>query len=147
MTPLASELAAHQRLKLELAADRAATQRVGRRPLAEALLALHAGPGLTQPAVAGGGSLLGARVEALLEGAGPPRFMPAGREVVRSLLGVGAVIALLVLVVASPAIMGDPLVPMPMNPSGTGEMAVAWLLRALVVAGAWGAVRLLTRRS
>lgn len=146
MVPVAARVADHHRLRLELAADRRAVRVAGRRALARALLAFHGEQHAVQPAIAGGASALAARIDALVEGSTAPKLLLDRAAVTRSLGGVAATALVLLLVVASPGAGPNPLLPMPMTGSGVGEMVVAWILRGVAVAVAWGAVHLLLTR-
>jgi beta-lactamase regulating signal transducer with metallopeptidase domain len=142
--PLAVALAAHQRLRNELAADRAAERRAGRRALAEALLSLHTTrPAAASPAIAGGATFLDHRIDALIDGAPTPELALPRGPLVASLAGVVLAALLLAVTVAAPAVGPDPLLAMPMDDAGLAQMAVAWVLRACVAAATWVAVRLL----
>ncbi|MEW6581335.1 MAG: M56 family metallopeptidase [Actinomycetota bacterium] len=146
IVPAAGALADIRRLRFELAADRAAVRRTGRRPLAEALLALHHPVSPPGPAtVAGGASLLSLRIDALTGEDTHPRLrLPTG-AVVRSLLGVTVVALLALLVAVGPDVRENALTPMPMDAPATLDMAVAWVLRIAAAAGVWTVARMLSR--
>jgi beta-lactamase regulating signal transducer with metallopeptidase domain len=142
IAPAARQAAEHQRLRLELAADRHATAQAGRRALAEALLALHAAPSPAgAPAIAGGDTALGARIDALALGSSPPRLVVERSIVRRSIAGLTLMGLLALAVAASPGAGSDPILPMPMNGPDSAEMALAWAMRAGAVALGWLAVR------
>ncbi len=149
MAPAARRSAEHQRLLLELAADGHSMARAGRRALGEALLALHSTPATTQaPAIAGGGTALGARIDALVPGAAAPRLVLEASVVRRSAVGLVLSALLVVTVVVSPEVGSDAVLAMPMNGSEVADMTLAWSLRVVVVALGWiGARRWLRARS
>jgi Zn-dependent protease with chaperone function len=95
IAPVASALAARQRLRRELHADAAAVRQVGRRALASALLALNEPQGSLPPGVAAGDTLLGHRVAALDGGDASGLTVPTG-AIVRTALGIGLVMLLAV---------------------------------------------------
>ena len=136
--PAAREAAEHQHLRRELAADRHASSRCGRRALAEALLALHAmPPGAFGPAVAGAASALGARVDALASGGTVPLLDVDRTARRRSIVGLAAVALLLLAAIAGPRLGPEAMVAMPVSTLGTVDMAVACALRgAAIVLGA-----------
>ena len=133
------------RLRLEVAADRAAARYVGRRALAEALLALHVQPA-TSHAVAGGASELTARIDALVGGSTPPRLTIGRAAALRSFLGLTLSVALVAIAVTGPGVGPDAVAPMPMSGADFADMGLAWGLRIAVVVLAWKAVRCLLNR-
>ena len=142
IAPAARRTAELQRLRHELAADRHARAWAGRRALAEALLALHAAPEAAgAPAIAGGGTALGARIDALVPGASPPRLVVEPTVVRRSAVGFALAALLIVVVVVSPGTGSDAIAPMPMNGLDLADMVVAWTLRGIVVALSWTSIR------
>jgi beta-lactamase regulating signal transducer with metallopeptidase domain len=143
VAPAARRAAELERLRHELAADRFARARAGRRALAEALLVLHAMPGASTitPAIAGGGTALGTRIDALVPGATAPRLAIEPTFVRRSAAGFALAAVLVAVVVASPGVHSDAIAPMPMNGPEMADMAVAWCLRGFVVALSWLGVR------
>ena len=147
VVPAARRGAEHVRLRFELAADRAAVRGAGRRALGEALLALHAAP---QPvrshAVAGGGSVLAARIDALVGGSAPPRLTLERAVRVRSVVGLTLSFLLVAVAVAGPGVGSDPVLPMPMHPSDFADMGLAWGLRLAAAGFAWKAARFLLNR-
>ena len=97
IAPVATALAARQRLRRELHADAAAVRQVGRRALAAALLALNE-PATPLPAgVAAGDALLGHRVAALSSGGAPAPLGVSTGAVVRTGIGIAAAAALIAL--------------------------------------------------
>lgn len=142
LAPAARRTAEHQRLRFELAADSHATAYAGRRALAEALLALHATPESTgTPAIAGGGTALGARIDALVPGAIPPCLLVEASVLRRSAAGLTLAALLVVVAVLSPATSSDAIAPMPMRVTDLADMAIAWGLRGVVVTLGWIGVR------
>lgn len=142
IVPAARRSAELQRLRYELAADRYASARAGRRAVAEALLAFHAPPEAAgAPAVAGGGTTLGARIDALAPNATPPRLVVESSVVRHSALGVALTALLVTAVLVSPGTGPDAIAAMPMNGLGLADMALAWGLRGIVVALGWIGVR------
>lgn len=142
IVPAARRTAEHQRLRYEFAADECARSWAGRRALAEALLAFHSAPGSAgAPAIAGGGTALGARIDALVPGASPPRIAVESSVVRRSAVGSMLVALLILIVVVSPGTDSDAIAPMPMNGTDLADMAIAWGLRGVVVALGWIGVR------
>jgi beta-lactamase regulating signal transducer with metallopeptidase domain len=147
LAPAASAVAAHRRLHCELAADRQAARQAGPRALAGALLAMHhAQPSAAHAALAGGASLLQARVDAL-HGAAAPRLRLPAATLARTLLGAALAAGVLAGLAVAPAASADPLLPMPMDLEGTLEMAFALAARAAaLVALAVGVSVVLGRR-
>ncbi len=147
VVPAARRGAEYLRLRFELAADRAAVRAAGRRALGEALLALHAAP---QPvrshAVAGSGSVLATRIDALVTGSAAPRFSVERAAGVRSIVGVALSLLLVAAAVAGPGVGSHPVVSMPMRPADVADMALAWGLRLAAVGFAWKAARFLLDR-
>ena len=142
IVPAARRTAEHQRLRYELAADKCASAWVGRRALAEALLAFHsASESAGAPAIAGGGTALGARIDALVPGASPPCLVVEPSVVRRSAVGLMLAALLVVVVVVSPGTSSDAIAPMPMNGADLADMVIAWGLRGVVVALGWIGVR------
>jgi len=142
IVPAARRTAEHQRLRHELAADDHARDWAGRRALAEALLALHSIPETPgAPAIAGGLTTLGARIEALVPGASPPRLVIEPSAARRSVIGSALAALLVVIAVVSPAASTDAIAPMPMNGADLADMVLAWGLRGVVVAIVWIGVR------
>jgi beta-lactamase regulating signal transducer with metallopeptidase domain len=142
IVPAARRTAELERLRYELAADECARAWAGRRPLAEALLAFHSTPEPAgAPAIAGGGTALGARIDALVPGARPPRPILEPSVVRRSIIGSTLAALLVVVVVAGPGMNADAIAPMPMNGADLADMAIAWGLRGVVVAVGWIGVR------
>ena len=138
IAPAARRTAEHQRLRYELAADEYASAWAGRRALAEALLAFHsASESAGAPAIAGGGTTLGARIDALVPGARPPRTVVEPSVVRRSAVGLTLAALLVVVVVMSPGTSSDGIAPMPMNGAELVDMAIAWGLRGVVLALGW----------
>lgn len=142
MAPAARRGADHLRLRLEVAADRAAARYAGRRALAEALLALHVQP-VASHAVAGGSSELAARIDALVSGSAPPRLAVGRAVTVESILGLALSLALVAVAVAGPGVGPDPVAPMPMRGSDFADMGLAWGLRLAAVVLAWKTARFL----
>ena len=141
IAPAARRAAEDQRLRLELAADEYATRIAGRRALAEALLGLHSQPPLRPtPAIAGSGTFLTMRIEALMAGAEPAQLI-AKHPRRRSVIGLVLIALLILTVVASPSVGPNPILPMPMNVPGLAEMTLAWAFRAAAVALGWVVVR------
>jgi len=145
IAPAARRGADHLRLRLEVAADRAAARYAGRRALAEALLALHVQPAASH-AVAGGASELAARIDALVGGSAPPRLTIGRAVMVRSLIGLTLTLTLVVVALIGPGVGSDPVAPMPMRGSDFADMGLAWGLRLAAVLLAWKAVRVLLNR-
>lgn len=145
IAPAARRGADYLRLRLEVAADRAAARYVGRRALAEALLALHVQPA-TSHAVAGGASELTARIDALVGGSTPPRLTIGRAAALRSFIGLTLSVALVAIAVTGPGVGPDAVAPMPMSGADFADMGLAWGLRIAVVVFAWKAVRCLLNR-
>lgn len=142
VVPAARRGAEHLRLRFELAADRAAARHAGRRALAEALLALHASPEpVGSHAVAGSGSALAARIDALVVGSAAPRLTVERAVCVRSIVGLALSALLVTVAITGPGVGSDPVLPMPMQPSDFADMALAWGLRLAVAGAAWRAAR------
>lgn len=137
LVPAASALAAHRRLRYELAADREAAGRAGRRSLAAALLVMHE-PGQAAPsaAISGGAGRLEARVDALL-GSEIPRLQLPAAILMRSALGVMLIAAVASGLALSPPAIGAPLLPMPMGAGATLEMALSMLARLMALLALW----------
>ena len=96
--PLAASMHRCYAIERELAADRRAAAIVGRRPLAGALLAALEGP-CPEPRASvalGGSALLASRLSQLETGHPSPAAGVDGRAVLRSALGLAAVLALFV---------------------------------------------------
>ncbi len=146
IAPAARRGADSLRLRLEVAADRAAARYVGRRALAEALLALHVQPA-TSHAVAGGASELTARIDALVGGSTPPRLTIGRAAALRLFLGLTLSVALVAIAVTGPGVGPDAVAPMPMSGADFADMGLAWGLRIAVVVLAWKAVSFLRRRA
>lgn len=145
IAPAARRGADHLRLRLEVAADRAAAGHAGRRALAEALLALHVQPAASD-AVAGGASELTARIDALVGGSMPPRLTIARAVRVQSLIGLTLSLAFVAVAVTGPGVGPNPVAPMPMSGSDFADMGLAWGLRLAAALLAWKAVRFLLNR-
>lgn len=142
IVPAARRTAEHQRLRYELAADNCATAWAGRRPLAEALLVLHSTPeSAGAAAIAGGGTALSARIDALVPGASPPCLVVEPSVVRRSAVGLTLAALLVVVVVVSPGTSSDAIAPMPMNGADLADMVLAWGLRWAIVVLSWIGVR------
>ena len=142
MAPAARQVAEHERLRLELAADRQARDYAGRRALAEALLVLHSAPAAASaPATAGGGTALAARIDALVPGSTPPRLVTERSATGKSIAGLALTALLALIVVVSPGTGSHPILPMPMTAVDLADMALAWAVRAAVVGLAWTTVR------
>ncbi len=138
LAPAARQTAEHQRLRLELAADTHATAYAGRRAVAEALMALHTAPAYTdEPAIAAGGTALGARIDALVPGATAPRLTVEPAIVRRSAVGVTLATLVVTAVIVTPGANSDAITPMPMNGADLADMAIAWGLRGAVLALCW----------
>jgi Zn-dependent protease with chaperone function len=142
VAPAARRAAEHQRLRLELAADRHATAHAGRRALAQALLVLHAAPSPAgTPGIAGGVTALGARIDALAPDSSPPRLVVGPSAMWRSIAGLALTAVLVLAVVAGPGTGSDPILPMPMKGADFADMALAWAVRGGAGALVWLAVR------
>lgn len=142
IVPAARRTAEHQRLRYELAADECASAWAGRRPLAEALLAFHStSESAGAPAIAGGGTALSARIDALVPGASSPRLVVEPSVVRRSAVGSMLAALLVAVVVVSPGTSSDAIAPMPMNGADLADMIMAWGLRGVVVTLGWIGVR------
>lgn len=142
IVPAARRTAEHQRLRHELAADHCARSWAGRRALGEALLAFHStAESASAPAIAGGGTALGARIDALVPGASPPRLVVEPPVVRRSAVGLTLAALLVAVAVVSPGTSPDAIAPMPMHGTDLADMVIAWGLRGFVVALSWIGVR------
>jgi len=142
IAPAARRAAEHQRLRYELAADARARAWAGRRALAEALLVLHLTPEPADAAaIAGGGTSLGARIDALVPGASPSAPIVEPSVARRSAVGVTLAALLVVVAVVSPATSTDAIAPMPMNGADLADMVLAWGLRWAIVVLSWIGVR------
>jgi beta-lactamase regulating signal transducer with metallopeptidase domain len=98
IAPVASALAARQRLRRELHADADAVRQVGRRALAAALLALNEPAAPLPVGVAAGDALLGHRVAALSSGSARATLALPFGAILRTGLGIAAASALAALV-------------------------------------------------
>lgn len=138
IAPAARCAAEHRCLRLELAADGRARAHAGPRALAEALLALHSTPWPPAvPAIAGGGTALGARIDALVLGAPPPRLVIEASCFRRSAAGLALVGLLILAVTVAPRAGSDAILKMPMNVVNIADMALAWGLRGILIALGW----------